>query len=110
MPFTLVAPDTLDGLARSDVAARRTTGRAVTYGQGLGRSWSSTSSADEGRRDGGPARLSCPTVSIGGATGHELVTTLGTRRRASTQGGVVFTVAGSVTQADAEAAARALAS
>jgi hypothetical protein len=48
-----------------------------------------------------------PTVSIGGSTGQELATALGTVIR-FTRGHVSYTVLGSVTPAAAEAAARAL--
>ncbi len=105
VPFELVAPDTLIGLARSEV---RLVGRGalITYGEGLGTTvvHEAATKADE---PGPLGRL--PTVSVGGATGRELVTTLGSVV-AFDQGGVSFTVAGSVTQADAESAARALAS
>ena len=105
VPFTLVAPDTLDGLARSDVRLVGT-GALITYGEGLGTivvHEDATKAGESGPLD------SLPTVSVGGVTGHELVTTLGSVV-AFDQGGVSFTVAGSVTQADAESAARALAS
>ena len=48
-------------------------------------------------------------MSINGASGHELVTALGTVVQVAS-GGVSYTVAGSVTQSDAESAARALTS
>jgi outer membrane lipoprotein-sorting protein len=109
VPFKLVAPDTLDGLARNEVrltGSGADAGALVTYGEGLG-----TIVVDEraaGQRARGPLDQ-LPSVSVGGATGHELSTALGTVL-AVTSGGVSYTVAGSVSQADAEAAARALTS
>ncbi len=109
VPFKLVAPDAVDGLTRSEVVLTGPSadpGALVTYGQGPGTivvaEHAATSSS------AGPLDL-LPAVSIGGATGHELVTALGTVVRFSS-GGVAVTVAGSVAQSDAEAAARALAS
>ncbi len=107
VPFKLAAPDTLDGLARSEVRLTGSSadpGALVTYGQGLGTIAVSEHAADP--TASGPLDL-LPSVSIGGATGHELVTALGTAL-SFTSGGVSYTVAGSVAQADAEAAARAL--
>lgn len=104
-PFTPVAPATLDGLARSDVSLVGS-GALVTYGEGLG----TVVVHEEPAKKGGAGPLDAlPTVSLGGVTGHELVTALGSVV-AFDKGGVSYTVAGSVTQADAEAAARALAS
>jgi outer membrane lipoprotein-sorting protein len=105
VPFQLVAPDTLNGLARSEVRLVGQ-GALVTYGEGLGTIVVHEAATTAG--ESGPLGQ-LPTVSVGAATGHELVTTLGSVV-AFDQGGVSFTVAGSVTQADAESAARALAS
>ena len=109
VPFTLVAPDTLDGLARSEVrliGSGPDAGALVTYGVGLGTIVVAEHSA-AATRSGPLDQL--PSVSIGSVTAHELSTALGTVV-VFTAGGVSTTVAGSITQADAEAAARALAS
>lgn len=110
LSFKLAAPDTLDGLARNDVrllGSGADAGALVTYGEGLG-SVVVTEHADSGAKDASPFDL-LPSVTINGATGHELVTALGTIVQYSS-GGVAYLVAGSVTQSDAETAARALTS
>jgi outer membrane lipoprotein-sorting protein len=118
--FKLVAPKTLVGLPRQSVTLldwAGTPAALVTYGQNLGgiavveqdgsrahglpSGTSSSSNGDQGRG------LSLPTVSIDGATGHELDTALGTVLTFS-RGNVSYTVLGSVPPAAAEAAARAL--
>jgi len=104
VPFRLVAPDTVDGLPRSEVRLAGS-GAAVTYGQGLG---SIVVFEHAAKAQSGPLD-SLPSVSLGTATGHELVTALGSAVSFE-HSGVAFTVGGSVTQADAETAARALAS
>jgi outer membrane lipoprotein-sorting protein len=109
VPFTLVAPDSLNGLARSEV---RLTGGAgdegalITYGDGLGTVFVSEHAADTTPAAESPLDA-LPEVTINGAKGHELVTALGTVLQFDS-GGVTYTVGGSVTQADAEAAAQAL--
>ena len=124
LPFTLTAPKTLVGLPRHTVTLLDWGGSPaalVTYGQGLGGiaviekaaksasssagSSSSSSSTDAGSGPGG--NVSLPTVSINGATGHELDTALGTLVTFS-RGGVGYTVIGSVPSAAADAAARGL--
>jgi len=115
LPFTVSAPATLGGMARSDV---RTVGPAdhpaalVTYGTGLGGIAVLEQAADPqaqppAQPHDGQAGLSLPTVSIGGVQGQELETALGTVVR-FTRAGVTYTVAGSVPAAVAEAAARGL--
>jgi outer membrane lipoprotein-sorting protein len=115
LPFTVSAPATLAGMARSDV---RTVGPAdhpaalVTYGTGLGGIAVLEQAADPNAQavakpHEGQAGLSLPTVSIGGVQGQELETALGTVVR-FTRAGVTYTVAGSVPAAVAEAAARGL--
>ena len=109
VPFKLAAPDTLDGLTRGEVRLTGTSanpGALVTYGEGLGTIAVAEHGAD--KLATGPLEQ-LPSVSIGAANGHELVTALGTVLTFSS-GGVSYTVAGSVTQADAEAAAHALTS
>ncbi|HWB21877.1 MAG TPA: hypothetical protein VG652_03205 [Gaiellaceae bacterium] len=110
VPFTLAAPDTLDGLARNEVrltGSGADAGALVTYGEGL-----STIAVLEhapAAKDASSPLSMLPSVTINGATGHELVTALGTIVHV-TSGGVAYTIAGSVTQSDAESAARALTS
>ena len=109
--FKLAAPDTLDGLARSDVrllGSGADAGALVTYGEGLSSIVVTEHTADSAKTAVSPLDL-LPSVTINGATGHELVTALGTVVQYSS-GGVAYTVAGSVTQSDAETAARALTS
>jgi outer membrane lipoprotein-sorting protein len=111
VPFTLAAPDTLDGLARNDVrllGSGADAGALVTYGEGLGSIVVTEHAVDSTKKDASPLDL-LPSVTVNGATGHELVTALGTVVQYSS-GGVAYTVAGSVTQSDAETAARALTS
>jgi outer membrane lipoprotein-sorting protein len=111
LPFTLAAPDTLDGLARNEVRLTGSSadpGALVTYGQGLGTVLVTEHAASSAAKDAANPLSMLPSVSINGSTGHELVTTLGTIVEFE-NGGVSYTVAGSVTQSDAEQAARALA-
>jgi outer membrane lipoprotein-sorting protein len=118
--FTLVAPKTLVGLPRQSVTLLDWAGSPaalVTYGQNLG--GVAVVEQDARKAEGLPAGvsggssgdhahgLSLPTVSIGGATGHELDTALGTVLTFK-RGNVSYTVLGSVPPAAAEAAARAL--
>jgi outer membrane lipoprotein-sorting protein len=115
LPFALVAPKTLVGLPRRSVTRLDWAGHAaalVAYGQNLGGlavlEQSSSSAGKLGGATGDHASgLSLPTVSIGGVTGQELDTALGTMVR-FTRGNVTYTVLGSVPPAAAEAAARAL--
>jgi outer membrane lipoprotein-sorting protein len=107
--FKLAAPDSIDGLARGDVrqvGSGADAGALVTYGEGLG-----TIVVLERPASGASLGLLdlLPSVTINGSTGHELVTPLGTVVH-YTAAGVAYTVAGSVSQADAESAARALTS
>lgn len=114
LPFALAAPGQLVGLPRRQVRLLDWKGRPgalVTYGKGLGGIAVIEQASDPGAAapaQGDPgAGLSLPTVSIGGATGQELDTALGTMVRFS-RGGVDYTVLGSVPPAAAEAAARGL--
>jgi outer membrane lipoprotein-sorting protein len=115
VPFTVSAPATLAGMARSEL---RTVGPAdhpaalVTYGTGLGGIAVLEQAADPGAQtptkpQEGQAGVSLPTVSIRGIQGQELETALGTVVRFM-RAGVTYTVAGSVPVAVAEAAARGL--
>jgi outer membrane lipoprotein-sorting protein len=118
-PFPLSAPGTLAGLPRQEVRLVQWGGHPaalVTYGQnldgiavleqeaGAGNPIGTAPGADTGGDHGG---LNLPSVSIGGVTGQELPTALGTIVRFE-RDGVAFTVAGSVPAAKAEAAARGL--
>jgi outer membrane lipoprotein-sorting protein len=113
LPYAVLAPKTLVGLPRRSVTHLDWGGSPaalVTYGQNLGgiavveQSASSHSKLNVGSSGRG---LSLPTISIGGVSGQELDTALGTMIR-FTRGNVTYTVLGSVPPAAAEAAARAL--
>jgi outer membrane lipoprotein-sorting protein len=115
LPFRLSAPETLVGLPRHEVRLITAGGEKaalVTYGQGLGGIAVLEQAAPQGGGQpaggrGGDRQLSLPKISIGGASGQELATALGTVVRFD-RDGVQYTVAGSVPPAAAEAAARAL--
>jgi outer membrane lipoprotein-sorting protein len=116
VPFTLTAPKTLVGLPRRSVSLidwSGTPAALVTYGQNLGgiaviEQTAKPGAGSEAPNGGGDHRgLSLPSVTINGATGHELDTALGTVVQ-FTRGGVDYTVLGSVPAAAADAAARAL--
>jgi hypothetical protein len=109
VPFTLKAPDTLVGLPRTGVrlvSDGKDPAALVTYGQGLGaiavleRS-ASTAASGKSPLDG------LPTVTIDGATGHELPTALGTLISVE-RAGVSTTLIGSLPPNAAEAALRAV--
>jgi outer membrane lipoprotein-sorting protein len=106
--FQVVAPDTLVGLPRQDV---RLVGKAalVVYGHGLGAIVVVERAADTAAAEpSGGLLSSLPTVSLDGATGHELATQLGTVLGWQ-RNGVGFILAGSLPPAAAETAARDLA-
>jgi hypothetical protein len=115
VPFTLGAPTALAGLPREGVTLLDwggTPAALVTYGQGLGgiavieqKAGSQAAAPSSSGADRGGLNL--PSVSINGATGQELATPLGTVVR-FTQGGVAYTVLGSVAPYAAETASRAL--
>lgn len=117
--FKLVAPAKLDGLPRQSVSLLDMGaghGALVTYGQNLGgiavieepATANSSQKVNLSSGSGDHANgLALPTVTINGATGQELDTTLGTILR-FTSGGVTYTVMGSVPPYAADAAARAL--
>ncbi|TMK40647.1 MAG: hypothetical protein E6G56_07065 [Actinobacteria bacterium] len=121
LPFRLSAPDSVAGQARNDVKLFTIGNKPVAvvgYGEGLGgiavieRAAAPAkpgSSAPAASSDGGDGehRGGLPAVSINGASGHELSTALGTLVTFQ-RGGVDYVVVGSVTQATAESAARAL--
>jgi outer membrane lipoprotein-sorting protein len=120
LSFKLLAPKSLVGLPRQSVQLLDWGGSPaalVTYGQNLGGiavieqpatatgSQSATTQSQSGNGD--QQGLSLPSISINGATGHELDTALGTMVQ-FTRGGVSYTVIGSVTPWAAELAARRL--
>ena len=110
--FPLHAPVTVAGLTRTSVRSVGDQGAdasaLLVYGQGLGSIVVLEQKADPAAKTAGKARgLDLPTVSIGGASGTELATSLGTIARV-TKGGVAYTVLGSVPAAAIEAAARDL--
>jgi|SRR5579884_210834 len=104
--FAVVAPDSVGG--RPLTSARLVGhGAMLTYGDGLG-----ALVVHERAADGGAAAPSfldaLPRVSLGSVDAHELQTPLGTVL-AFDHGGLSFVVGGSMTGADAEAAAKAFA-
>lgn len=110
-PFPVVAPATLVGLPRQDVTLvgpQDSKSVVVVYGQGLGAVVVLERGKDAGRTGGSSSPLDAlPTVSLDGATAHELSTELGTVLGWDA-GPVSYVLAGSVPAAAAEAAARAL--
>ena len=113
LPFKLVAPHSLVGLPRHSVVLLDMGGdpaALVTYGKGLGGIAvleHAQSASQSGQGGGMGSSLSLPTVSINGATAHELDTPLGTVVTFD-RDGVGYTVLGSVPSAAADMAARAL--
>jgi outer membrane lipoprotein-sorting protein len=108
--FPLSAPDTLVGLPLREVRLLDWNGKSaalVTYGRNLGGIAVIEQPAEAGNAAPGGGNFSLPKVSIGGATGEELDTALGTVVRFQ-RGGVGYTVLSSAPPAAAEAAARAL--
>ncbi|MFL5906523.1 MAG: hypothetical protein ACJ75Z_02860, partial [Solirubrobacterales bacterium] len=112
--FPIAAPDSLDGLSRSEVRLIHSgdhPGALVTYGTGVGgiaviehpvdsNAASATQSGDQGQ-------LSLPKVSVNGAQGEELDTPLGTLIHFQ-RAGVDYTVIGSLVPATVQAAAQGL--
>jgi outer membrane lipoprotein-sorting protein len=110
--FPLAAPQALAGLPLSQVRAIEVDGQTAalaTYGKGLGgiAVIESKSSAEGNGTTGHGGELGLPKVAIGGVTGEELDTALGSALRFS-RGGVDYVVLGSVPPAAVEAAARGL--
>jgi outer membrane lipoprotein-sorting protein len=108
LPSSLVAPASLDGMARASVHRLGRDGALVLYGHGLSGvavlEQPVHGSPDTSSSSGG---LSIPTVSINGVTAQQLQTPLGTVVR-FTRGRVAYTVIGSVPPATADAVARGL--
>jgi outer membrane lipoprotein-sorting protein len=110
LSFPVAAPDALAGQQRNDVRliqSDKDKGALVTYGQGLGGIAVLERQAQPDSSNGDQGQVTLPTVSIDGVQGQELATPLGTMVRFES-GGVEYTVLGSVSPANAEAAARAL--
>jgi hypothetical protein len=109
VPFTLAAPDTLVGLPRTGVrliSVGEDPAALVTYGKGLGAIAVIERGAPKAGQDGGPLG-GLPSISIDGATGHELPTALGTLVTVE-RGGVSYALIGSLPPNAAEAALRAV--
>ena len=114
LPFTLAAPSSLGGKPLSGVrliSSDRHPAALVTYGQGLGGFAVIESQAQSGAQSaqslGDRGGLKLPSVSIGGASGNELQTALGTALTFE-RGGVSYVVLGSAPADAVAAAARAL--
>jgi outer membrane lipoprotein-sorting protein len=110
--FKLSAPAKLAGLPRREVRLVQLgdeKGALAIYGKGLGAigvlQQQATTEKAAGKR--GERALSLPEINIGGATGSELATALGTIVTFE-RGGVKYVVAGSVPPVAAENAARGL--
>jgi outer membrane lipoprotein-sorting protein len=109
VPFTLAAPDSLVGLPRTGVrlvSDGKQPTALVTYGKGLGAVAVLERSTASGDNSGSPLD-GLPSVTIDGATGHELPTALGTLVSVE-RGGVTYTLVGSLPPNAAEAALRAV--
>ncbi|MDX6572287.1 MAG: hypothetical protein QOC86_1443 [Gaiellales bacterium] len=109
LPFSLAAPATLVGLPRTGVrliSEGKQPAALVTYGQSLGAIAVIERSSKAAEGSSGPLG-SLPSVSIGGATGHELPTALGTLITVDSAG-VSYTLVGSLPPNAAEAALRAV--
>ena len=107
--FNVVAPDTLVGLPRKTaqlVGGQGSKTVLLVYGQGLGAIVVAEHAADSSAKQGGPL-ASLPTVSLDGATAHELATQLGTALTWQ-RDSVSYVLVGSLPSAAAEAAARSL--
>ncbi len=116
VPFTLDAPTTLAGMARGEaqlVSSGKHPAALVPYGEGLGGIAvveSQAKSAAGPDPSGGPSQSlpeGLPQVKLSGATATELPTPLGTLLQFE-RGDVSYLLAGSVTPATIEAAARGL--
>jgi outer membrane lipoprotein-sorting protein len=109
LPFSLAAPDTLVGLPRTGVrviSEGKRPAALVTYGRSLGAIAVIERSSGAAEASSSPLG-SLPSVSIAGATGHELPTALGTLITVES-GGVSYTLVGSLPPNAAEAALRAV--
>lgn len=102
LAFKLDAPRSLAARSRQEVKVGKEAA-LVTYGRGL----DGIAVVERKAKRPTAERSNLPTVSVGGVTGHELETPLGTVVSFE-RGGVAYTVLGSVPRAVVEAAARGL--
>jgi len=102
--FDVVAPDKIGGLQRTTTVLVGGKQVLLVYGEGPGAIVVAQRKADTAQPRGG-LLTALPQVSLGGVTGHELTTQLGTLIEWQ-RGGVTFVLAGSVPSAMAETAAR----
>jgi outer membrane lipoprotein-sorting protein len=116
VPFTVDAPAALAGMARDEVRGAQMNGHAaalVTYGKGLGGIAVLESQAKAGgeasSQETGASSLlgALPKVALPGASATELPTPLGTLLRFQ-RGGIDYILAGSVTPATLQDAAKGL--
>jgi outer membrane lipoprotein-sorting protein len=104
--FPVVAPDSLNGLTLTDIRLLGGDTVLALYGQGLDGIAVVERAADSSSAGSDPLS-NLPTVSVNGVSAHELATELGTILEWK-NGGTSFVLAGSMTAADAEAAAQAI--
>jgi outer membrane lipoprotein-sorting protein len=115
VPFTLDAPPTLAGMARDEVRGAQVNGHAaalITYGEGLGGIAVLESAKAPGESAKQPAEAGgflgeLPKVTLSGANASELPTPLGTLLSFQ-RAGIVYALAGSVTPATMQDAAKGL--
>jgi outer membrane lipoprotein-sorting protein len=113
VPFTLDAPTTLAGMARGEVRGVQMNGHAaasITYGEGLGGIVvleSAAKSGAAGSEDASGVLGELPKVALPGASATELPTPLGTLLSFK-RAGVAYLLAGSVTPATVQDAAKGL--
>jgi len=117
VPFTLDAPATLAGMARDEVRGAQVNGHAaalITYGEGLGGIAVLESAAKAGgetakqpAEEAGGFLGELPKVALRGASANELPTPLGTLLSFQ-RTGVEYVLAGSVTPATLQEAAKGL--
>jgi hypothetical protein len=116
--FTIDAPATLAGMARGEVRGAQVDGHAaalITYGEGLGGIAVLESAAKSGGASGGEQGSTeaggflgeLPKVTLAGASATELPTPLGTLLSFQ-RGGIAYLLAGSVTPATLQDAAKGL--
>jgi hypothetical protein len=106
--FPVSAPETLGGLPRREVRLvgwANSNAALIVYGQGLGALFVVERRSDP--QEAGGALEALPAVPLGGTTAHELSTRLGTILQWR-QRDIDYILAGSVSTANAEAAAREL--
>lgn len=107
LPFRLVAPDALGGLARGETLLVGRDAALLVYGEGAGAV--AVLERQASPQPGAPPGLlgALPEVTVGGVSATELATPLGTVLRFD-RDGVSYVVAGSLPPAEVEAAAAGL--